>query len=135
MDLVRPASIVPDRADGQLDIHIFGASKRLSTVEGLDRSQFIEILFHERGELAEVLAASFTGNLETPVVFKSLLGSFDGGVDVDGCTFSDASELLPICYLGVNLSERINVISGVAGSLGLVILRESEQSELAMCSC
>ena len=132
MDLVRPPSVVPNRADGQLDIHIFGAGKGLTTVEGLDCSQFIEILFHERGELAEVLATSFTGDLETPGVFKSLLGSFDSGVDVDGCTFSYASESLPVCYLRTVLSERINVSSGVAGSLGLIILRKNEQSELTV---
>lgn len=62
--ILSAACVVPDRADGQLDIHIFfGASKGLSTVEDLDCGQFIEILFHERGELAEMLAASFTGNL------------------------------------------------------------------------
>jgi hypothetical protein len=55
MDLVRPASVVPDRADGQPDIHVFGAGKGLTIVEGLDRSQFIKIVFHKRGELTEVL--------------------------------------------------------------------------------
>ena len=135
MDLVCPAGVVPDRTDGQLDIHIFGASKGLATVEGLDRSQFIAILFHEIGELAEVLAASFAGNLETPGVVKCLLGGFNSGLDVLGCSFSDGSEVPPIRYLEVVLSERINVPSGVTGSLGLTMLRKNEQSGSTICSC
>jgi hypothetical protein len=71
-----------------------------------------------------VLPASFTGNPETPGVFKSLLGSLDSGVDVDGCTLRDASEFFPVCYLGAVLSECINVPSGVDRSLGFIILRK-----------
>lgn len=77
----------------------------------------------------------FTGNLETHASLKSLLGSLDSGVDVEGCTLSDGSEFLPVCYLGVVLSERIDVPSGVDDSLGLVILHNNEQSGLAMCGC
>jgi hypothetical protein len=59
----------------------------------------------------------------------------DSGVDVEGGTLSNGSEFLPVCYLGVVLSERINVPSGVDGSLGLVILHNNEQSGLATCGC
>jgi hypothetical protein len=100
MDLVCPACVVPDRADRQLEVHSFGGSKSLAGVESLDRSQFIEVLFHEVGEPVEVLAAFFSGNLEAPSVFKGLLGSDDGGVNVLGCTLSDKSYTLSIRFWG-----------------------------------
>lgn len=84
IDLVHPAGVVPDRADGQL---IFGDNKGLATVRGLDRGQVHPLSM--RDEFAEKPTASFTGYLTTPGVFKGLLGSFDSGVDVDRRTIRD----------------------------------------------
>lgn len=66
MDLVRPASVVPDCADGQWNVHRLSAVESLAIVEGLDRCKFVGVLVHEVGKFVEENPALSTGNIETP---------------------------------------------------------------------
>ena len=126
MNLVRPASVIPERANRQLEVHSFGASEGLASVESLDRGQFIKVLFHEVGKLVEVPATFFTGNLEAPSIFEGLLGAVDGVVDVLGCTLIDGSENLSVAYLDPVRSNYLT--DGIVCSLGSITLRKNEIS-------
>ncbi len=75
MNFVRPVGVLPDRADEQLDVHIFSPSEGLVTFESLDSSQFVEVLLHEFGKLVEVLAAFFPGTLRPQVYLKVFLAA------------------------------------------------------------
>jgi hypothetical protein len=126
VDLVRPTSVIPERADRQPEVHSFSAGEGLASVESLDRSQFIEVLFHEVGKLVEELATFFTGNLEAPSIFEGLLGADDGFVNVLGCPLINGSEDLSVAYLDPVRSHYLT--DGIANSLGSITLRKNDIS-------
>lgn len=66
VDFVRPASVVPDCADGQWNVHGPSAVESFAIVEGLDRCKLVGVLVHEVGKFVEEHPALSTGNIETP---------------------------------------------------------------------
>lgn len=80
LNLVCPATIVPQAASGGANVAL-GHGDGLSIVERLDRSEEVDVLLEQVGQLDQE-AATVLGRLLSPVALESLSCSGDGNVDI-----------------------------------------------------
>jgi hypothetical protein len=81
LDLVCPATVVPQAASGGRDIDALGHTKGLSVVESLNSSEQVGIFFEKVGELHEKLS-TVLGSLFPPWAIEGFACGIDGDIDI-----------------------------------------------------
>lgn len=92
VDLVCPSTVVSEDGSGFSDIETLGNTKGLSVVERLERSEDIDISFHQGSDLHEVLASLETWNVESPSGVEGVVGGIKSDFDVGSETLGDLDE-------------------------------------------
>jgi hypothetical protein len=90
LDLVGPASVVPQATSGSGNVNVLGHGESLAIVESLDSGKEVDVLQEEVGKLNEKLSAVLRCLLP-PWTVEGLAGGLDSDIDIllgrllDGC--------------------------------------------------